>query len=125
METLKADGIYSTEETRTGQTWIDGQPIYRKVVRTGRLAGAIKTIAHGIAGMGTVVRLYGVATVQMGDGRLLRVGLPRVASSNDTATTDIRVHLVSLSVDGANVSVSPGSSAKFDDSFVVVEYTKQ
>lgn len=29
---LKANMVYSTDEVDTGQTWIDGKPIYRKVV---------------------------------------------------------------------------------------------
>ena len=41
---------YSTTEINTGQTWIDGKPIYRKIVKVNNLA--IKdgtTYAHGIA----------------------------------------------------------------------------
>lgn len=41
---------YSTTEINTGQTWIDGKPIYRKIVEVKNLA--IKdgtTYAHGIA----------------------------------------------------------------------------
>ena len=56
--------------------------------------------------------------------RLLRVTLPRVASSSDTNETDVRKHLVSLSANQTSIEVSPGSLAKFDDSTVIVEYTR-
>ena len=50
--------------------------------------------------------------------------LPRVASSSDTNETDVRKHLVSLSANQTSIEVSPGSLAKFDDSTVIVEYTR-
>lgn len=40
---------YSTSETTTGKTWIDGKPIYRKVIEFGAMSGNNRyTIAHGI-----------------------------------------------------------------------------
>lgn len=43
---------FSTTEVNTGQTWIDGSPIYRKVVEFGALPNnTTKVVAHGITGL--------------------------------------------------------------------------
>lgn len=40
---------YSTEEVKTGETWIDGKPIYRKVVYVNNLANnTVKTVSCNI-----------------------------------------------------------------------------
>lgn len=53
-------GGYSKEESIVG-TWIDGKPIYRKVLTlTQSLAnGASITIPHGISGIETIVSCFG------------------------------------------------------------------
>jgi hypothetical protein len=51
---------YSTLEVLTGDTWIDGKPIYRKVVPiTIPSTGNSASSAHNISNLGSVVRLYG------------------------------------------------------------------
>lgn len=47
------NGVYSTSEIDTGKVWIDGRPIYRKVVR-GKVnftGNACPGIPHGITGL--------------------------------------------------------------------------
>ena len=57
-----ADAIsYSTNEVKTGGKWIDGKPIYRKVVDFGALAAGSKTVAHGISNLGDIIHISGVA----------------------------------------------------------------
>ena len=55
-------GSYSTSETKTGSTWIDGKPIYEKVL-TGTLdtvVSAGSSIVIGtIANMESVIQMYG------------------------------------------------------------------
>ena len=59
---LTKDMIYSLEEIDTGKTWIDGKPIYRKVVDIGALPNATtKTIAHGIANINNFTSITGIA----------------------------------------------------------------
>ena len=59
--------VYSTTETLTNKVWIDGKPIYRKVVDIGTLPDTtIKSVAHGISSLGTVVKLYGMITNNIG-----------------------------------------------------------
>jgi len=66
------DGLYklwrkftqpnSTTAIQTGKFWIDGKPIYRKVIDMGALASSgATTVAHGLAGISEVVSLSGVA----------------------------------------------------------------
>ena len=47
------NGVYSTSEIDTGMVWIDGRPIYRKVVRgTVNMTGnSTSRLAHGIQGL--------------------------------------------------------------------------
>ena len=56
---------YSTSEVKTSATWIDGKPIYKKTIDCGALPNATgKTIAHGIANLGELIKLEGGATYQ-------------------------------------------------------------
>lgn len=48
--------IYSTSEVKTNQKWIDGKPIYRKVITTNSLPNNSTTsLSHGISSLGTIV----------------------------------------------------------------------
>ena len=47
---------YSTEEVKTGGTWIDGKPIYRKVI-SNVITANIQDIAHGIENINNYVNL--------------------------------------------------------------------
>ena len=57
---------YSTDEVKTGGTWIDGKPIYRKVIThtlSGALTGLVE-IQHNIQNIKTPIRVaFGKATV--------------------------------------------------------------
>lgn len=54
---------YSTTEQKTGGTWIDGKPIYRKIVDCGALPNnTSKSVAHNISNLGQVVSLRGIAS---------------------------------------------------------------
>ena len=47
---------YSTEEVKTGGTWIDGKPIYRKVI-SNIISESTQNIAHGIEDIDNYVNL--------------------------------------------------------------------
>ena len=49
---------YSTEEQVIG-TWINGKPLYRKVLNVGTVAEQKSYITHNIANLGKLVNLYG------------------------------------------------------------------
>ena len=53
--------VYSTDETVIG-TWIDGKPIYRKVIDFGALPNAnTKSVAHNINDIKIFTKAYGIA----------------------------------------------------------------
>ena len=64
---------YSTNEIKTGGTWIDGKPIYRKVVThtlSDALVGLV-VIQHNIQNIETPIRVaFGKATVPGGSGSI-------------------------------------------------------
>lgn len=52
---------YSTNEVKTGETWIDGKPIYRKTFSlNNRLLAPDNPINHNISNLGTVVSVQGI-----------------------------------------------------------------
>lgn len=53
---------YSTSETATGGTWVDGKPIYKKTINCGALPNATtKAVAHHIIGLNHIIDLKAVA----------------------------------------------------------------
>lgn len=104
---------YSTNEVDTGIHWIDGKNIYRKVFVFENVAAATATQqAHGITGLDTVVRLYGVAA----NNSTIRP-LPYV---DDSANYQRNIY-----ADTTNVGINGyTNSAAISQAFVVMEYTK-
>ena len=55
---------YSTEEVNTGKKWIDGKPIYKKVIDLGNLPNAtVKRVNTNITDLAKVVSLQGMANI--------------------------------------------------------------
>lgn len=68
LQALNEAGSYSTQEVATGKKWIDGKPIYRKVVDCGALPNATtKAVAHNISNLGQVITIKGIAK-RLSDG---------------------------------------------------------
>lgn len=104
-------GTYSTSEVLTGETWIDGKPIYRKVVDIGSLPNnATKTVAHGITGISQVITLRGMVT----DGNFYL--LPMMTATGPGQTI--------ISVTGANITIISSTDRHTLSGFVILEYTK-
>lgn len=58
------DGVnsYSTTETLTGGTWIDGSPIYKKTIDTGTLPNnSSNLVSHGISDLKRILKVEGWA----------------------------------------------------------------
>lgn len=102
---------YSTDEIRVG-TWIDGKPIYRKVIPTGQISSALKTVAHNISNINKITNIYGL----LYNNNEWFV-IPRVSDSSV-------INQVGLSANKTNVILTVGSAANFNDSNVILEYTK-
>ena len=108
-----ADAIsYSTTEQKTGGHWIDGKPIYRKVVDCGALPNNTeKTVAHNIANIEWVVKYNGMAS----NGN---EWLQLPASYYSTAA-------IGLSADSTNIFLRPYSNrTSYTTTLVTIEYTK-
>lgn len=104
---------YSTNETRIG-TWIDGKPLYRKVISAGTITASNTTIAN-IQNIDTLVSIKGSAySSQFGQ----KYGIPNVHNS-------IAEYYINLLVSGNGVVIRYGSGfSQFDNVMAILEYTK-
>jgi len=111
---IDGDKVYSFLEIDTGRTWVDGSPIYRKVIDFGLLPNASsKNVAHGITTLAKVVRFYGTS----GDGTY-QIPIPHV----NTAGLNVSY---SAYVDQTNVNITTGGATHIAFyAYVTIEYTK-
>lgn len=108
-------GNYSLNEVDTGDTWIDGKPIYKKTVNFGALPNtATKQVAHGITGLDLVIQTYGAGIRRM-DG--VRFPLPYV-SGNVTQQ-------IPYTVDNSNISLDTFMDRSGVDAYITIFYTKE
>lgn len=107
------DLIYSTTEINTGETWIDGKPIYRKVFNFGTMPNTTTLdIQHNISNLGTTIKCYGMA-VRSSDSRALTI-------PDSTPGAEI-----SCGVTNTSVYVTTNNDrSSFNNSFIAIEYTK-
>ena len=115
INTLNEERSYSTEEVNTGKKWIDGKPIYRKVVNYGALPNATsKAVAHNITNIDYVVSMQGVASIPAGN----KIPLPYV----DTTTFSNGVQMYTTSNDV--VLQTQANRSNYTNTYVTIEYTK-
>lgn len=115
INTIKNNGLsYSITETLTGGTWIDGKPIYRKVVDCGELPNNnVKSVAHNITNIDKVIKIYGVTI-----------------GSSDTfplpyATTTGIGNCIAISYNSTNVTIRTGvNRTGHTNTYITLEYTK-
>lgn len=102
---------YSTTEKVVG-TWIDGKPLYSKVVNLGALLdNDTKSIAHSIQNLKKVVKLEGFAGSSLNKGGIT---LPHATNTP-----------IALYADDTNVSVKTTSNASgYTEAYAFVYYTK-
>lgn len=99
------------QEVATGEVWIDGRSIYRKVINVGTLPNA-GTETHAIGSTyNEIVRLWGGFRIEDSFRPFPYV---------DTTTAN----LVELRVDGPNIVVVTAINYSGHAGFVVLEYTK-
>ena len=102
---------YSTTEKRIG-TWIDGKPLYRKVVDFGTLpSNGSKGVAHNISNLKRIVKLEGFAGSSMNKGGIT---LPH-ATNNPIAL---------YANDAEVVAVTNSDATGYTMTYVFVYYTK-
>ena len=97
---------YSTDEVKTNKIWIDGKPIYRKVVNMGNLVNnSSKNVAHNLSNF--VIRtINGSAT-----NGSVHIG---ISGFNDE-----------VYIDKTNVIWNTKANRSSFTAYVVLEYTKQ
>lgn len=110
------NNTYSTDEVLTGKTWIDGKPIYRKVVDFGDITLTVNTdtkINHNISNIDTLI-----------DGKLLKNQILMNNQSwvyNDGSVDAFRVYFDKIKII-LNTSVSGWTSIAHY--IGILEYTK-
>ena len=112
-------GGYSTDETPTGETWIDGSPIYRKVLEfTSITNGGNNDAAINAGGViGTIIRFWGLGYNTAG---AYAWNIPHYDSSSSYG---ILAEAVGLTGDSPKIRIKPGSGRGLKTAVVVVEYT--
>lgn len=112
-------GGYSTDETPTGEAWIDGSPIYRKVLAfTSITNGGNNDVAIGAGGViGTIIRFWGLGYNTAG---AYAWNIPHYDSSSSYG---ILAEAVGLTGDNPKIRIKPGSGRGLGSAVVVVEYT--
>lgn len=108
---------YSTDEVLTGGTWIDGKPVYRRVVMVSGTAGAFVSSDVTIADLGDIVSISGAAYMK-GVSNPYYVPLDFTYFNSSNSMTN---HVFTY-VQGGVVKMK--SSVAFD-AWVVLEYTKK
>ena len=108
---------YSTEEQVVG-TWIDGRPVYRKVVNFGALPNsAEKEVKHGINNLDFVIKTDAFAYTDS-VGFFIQFALPL----SSTAGLDACIYIIIYS---DKVSIGTGKDrSNFTNCYVTLEYVK-
>ena len=109
---LTKDMMYSTSEIVTGKKWIDGKPIYRKVIDIGTLPNTTtKSVDHGITNFDLCISLVGVVR-----NSTSRLTIPSVW--NDATET------IGIYANGTSVIVSTSKDRSSFSGYAIIEYTK-
>lgn len=115
------NGVYSTSEIDTGRVWIDGRPIYRKVVRgTVNMTGnSTSRLAHGIQGLTSrweLIKYYG--NMRLGgtlSNNPIKQALPYIENTHQSGIT---------SIDATHVTISGSYPWGSSEVSLVLEYVK-
>lgn len=120
--TTLPDNKYTTNEQDTGQKWIDGRPIYRKVVRgTVNMTGGFNTsnLPHGIQGLSNrweLIRYYGNMRLSgVLSNNPIKQALPYIEGTHQSGIT---------SIDQTNITISGSYNWGNSEVSIVLEYVK-
>ena len=112
---LNEERSYSTEEVNTGKKWIDGKPIYRKVIDCGALPNnANKDVAFTFSGIDMIINIKAISSSSTSI-----ITIPR-ASSTANQCVDIYAYKPS---DIIRISTSMDYSG-YTKTYITIEYTK-
>ena len=106
---------YSTTEIDTGKKWIDGKPIYRKVLSIGSVsAGTTKDIS--VSSLNISELFFNTSNSYIKSGSIF-LTIPRVHNSDATAQVEVRSTTTTL-------SIRCGAGITIDSGYITIEYTK-
>lgn len=109
--------IYSTSEVATNKVWIDGKPIFRKVVDIGELPNTDGLqVNHGISNLGYVIQAYGCVK-RASDGSFFNI--PYVYGSPTYNAGGMGLWITPTKID-----ITVGNDRRGLSGYVVIEYTK-
>ena len=118
IENLQNGNVYSTNEVNTAKTWIDGKPIYRKVVEFGSFPNSgSKTVATGITNLARIISLK--YTWYDSSDRAYFTNV-RVDSATVMCKIQFKVNNNLLNVEGTGIDWSSRTS----QGVAIIEYTK-
>lgn len=113
---IKDGETYSTTEIKTNKTWIDGKPIYRKVVDYGTLPNSSSvTIAHNISNISFVTNA--TAIIYDPNGTQTFRTLSWSSPSNLS-------YAIAFEISTTGVIITTGSDRTAYKAYVTIEYTK-
>jgi hypothetical protein len=124
--TMTVNNSYSTSEQATGETWIDGKPIYRRVF-TGTITAAVNELVttnliDGTANIKMLVAVGGEIQHYSDDNAGFAVGNPIITGSD--SYPKLGSSILRTNTNGLNL-YSRSAWARSDDPYIVwVEYTK-
>lgn len=106
---------YSTNEVLTDKVWINGKPIYRKVIDLGALPNATtKVVNHGISNLDVIINWYGYAERPSDGGHF---PLPYVFGG-------LPENNVGIFASQSAITITTGMDRSAMYGFIVLEYTK-
>lgn len=106
---------YSTTEQEVG-TWIDGSPVYEKVVDLGALPNnTTKNVAHNISNLGLVISADFSAT----DGNGQYIFMPHAVANSNYIGYQVSVYATST-----NIVIEVGSNRSAYSGYAILRYTK-
>lgn len=113
LNAINENNSYSTTEHATGAKWIDGKPIYRKVVEVASLPNNTQTsYSHGITNVDNFVTIRGIAK----SAALLSLPIPFVERNGSTN--------IQLYAQPASFDIATNYDASAYTGTFIFEYTK-
>lgn len=111
----KVVDVYSTDEIKTNKVWIDGKPIYRKVINMGDLpSNSSKIINHNIKNIDFVTSISGLGVTSTN-----HYNIP--FSPNEAMFSGLSV---SMRASSTEISVSVNKTVSGHTVYGIMEYTK-
>ena len=110
---------YSTDETETGMYWIDGKPIYRKVIPNITLDNNNNiTVAHGISNFGDLISLRGAGGNSQ---NATQIPIQYVYSKPSDKQV---LGLINPIIDNTNLTIRINGDFSTYTIHIIIEYTK-